>query len=98
MIELFALADVRIAKEQIKKWLKKEDDAEFSSLSDTLFATFLNGLMQTKLAYHTPVLQQLKRMRLKYSNGYNSCQVIRIPYLYQMISLIQHLVACVGKY
>lgn len=45
MIELFALADVRIAKEQIKKWLKKEDDAEFSSLSDTLFATFLNGLI-----------------------------------------------------
>ena len=45
MIALFALADHAVTREQISDWLKKDDDPAYQNCSDTLLATFLNGLI-----------------------------------------------------
>ncbi|WP_448248164.1 DUF1456 family protein [Thalassotalea agariperforans] len=45
MLALFALADLTVTFEQLKSWLKKDDDADFVMLTDVQFATFLNGLI-----------------------------------------------------
>ena len=45
MINIFALADLEVTREQISDWLKKDDDPAFEAISDVLFATFLNGLI-----------------------------------------------------
>ncbi|MER2490820.1 DUF1456 family protein [Catenovulum sediminis] len=45
MIKIFALADVKVAQEQVTAWLKKDDDARYQSMSDTNLAVFLNGLI-----------------------------------------------------
>lgn len=45
MLALFALADLTVSFEQLKSWLKKDDDADFVALNDLQFATFLNGLI-----------------------------------------------------
>jgi len=43
--EMFSSVDVLIEKEQVVAWLKKDDHAEFQSLSDEAMATFLNGFI-----------------------------------------------------
>ncbi|MEH6466153.1 MAG: DUF1456 family protein [Porticoccus sp.] len=48
MIAIFGLADHQVSREQISAWLKKEDDPSYQSCSDTLLATFLNGLINHK--------------------------------------------------
>ncbi len=48
MIAIFGLADHKVSREQISAWLKKEDDPSYQSCSDTLLATFLNGLINHK--------------------------------------------------
>ena len=48
MIEIFALADLEATKAQVTSWLKKEEDASFSRLSDTELAIFLNGFINLK--------------------------------------------------
>lgn len=48
MIAIFSLADHKASREQISAWLKKEDDPSYLSCSDTLLATFLNGLINHK--------------------------------------------------
>lgn len=48
MIEIFSLADVKVTREQISDWLKKDEDPEFKNCSDVLLATFLNGLIIDK--------------------------------------------------
>jgi uncharacterized protein YehS (DUF1456 family) len=48
MITIFGLADHNVSREQISAWLKKEDDSSYQSCSDTLLATFLNGLINHK--------------------------------------------------
>jgi uncharacterized protein YehS (DUF1456 family) len=48
MIELFALAELQVTREQVSAWLKKDDDDDFQSCSDTQLATFLNGLIIDK--------------------------------------------------
>ena len=45
MIELFGLADLKVSREQISDWLKKDDDPAFKTCSDTELAIFLNGLI-----------------------------------------------------
>jgi len=45
MINIFALADLQVTREQVSDWLKKDDDPAFEAISDVLFATFLNGLI-----------------------------------------------------
>jgi len=45
MITIFDLADVKVTREQISDWLKKDDDPAYKACSDTLLASFLNGLI-----------------------------------------------------
>ena len=45
MIELFGLANLKVSREQISDWLKKDDDPAFKTCSDTELAIFLNGLI-----------------------------------------------------
>lgn len=48
MIEIFALADKKVSRDQIIAWLKKEQDEEFELCSDQDMTTFLNGLISEK--------------------------------------------------
>lgn len=48
MIAIFALADQLVTREQISNWLKKDDDPEYQSCSDSELAIFLNGLINHK--------------------------------------------------
>lgn len=48
MIEIFALTNHKVEREQICNWLKKEDDPEFLPCRDTELAQFLNGLIIEK--------------------------------------------------
>ncbi len=45
MLEIFALADYPVTREQISAWLKKEDDAGYTNCTDQQLANFLNGLI-----------------------------------------------------
>lgn len=45
MMEIFALADHQVTREQISEWLKKDDDPGFRECGDTELAIFLNGLI-----------------------------------------------------
>ncbi|MBC8211219.1 MAG: DUF1456 family protein [Gammaproteobacteria bacterium] len=45
MIALFAKADQAVTREQVKAWLKKEEDPAHQECSDSMFALFLNGLI-----------------------------------------------------
>jgi len=45
MMALFALADLKITREELSNWLKKEEDPDFKLLSDQQLAIFLNGLI-----------------------------------------------------
>ena len=48
MMAIFALANLKVNREQISNWLKKEDDSDYQECSDTQMATFLNGLIIEK--------------------------------------------------
>lgn len=48
MIAVFAEADHTVSREQISAWLKKDDDPDYESCTDTEFAIFLNGLINLK--------------------------------------------------
>lgn len=48
MIAIFGLADLKVSREQLSDWLKKDDDPTYKSLSDSQLATFLNGLINDK--------------------------------------------------
>jgi uncharacterized protein YehS (DUF1456 family) len=48
MITVFGLADHKVTRAEISNWLKKEDDPAYQECSDTLLATFLNGLINDK--------------------------------------------------
>lgn len=45
MMEIFALVDHPVVREQIRDWLLKEDDPAFQKCSDVELAMFLNGLI-----------------------------------------------------
>ena len=45
MIKLFALADLKVTREQISNWLKKDEDPAFKEIYDVELATFLNGFI-----------------------------------------------------
>jgi len=48
MIALFELTGYRVTREQLREWLKKDDDPAFQPCSDPQLATFLNGLIIDK--------------------------------------------------
>ena len=48
MIAIFAQAEHKVTREQISDWLKKDDEPDYKSCSDTQLAIFLNGLINDK--------------------------------------------------
>jgi len=48
MIDIFAQADQTVTREEVSAWLKKDDDEDYVALRDTMFATFLNGLINDR--------------------------------------------------
>ena len=48
VISIFALADLKVTREEISDWLKKEEEPGYQYLSDTQMAIFLNGLIIEK--------------------------------------------------
>lgn len=48
MIDLFASAGLKVSREQVSQWLKKDDDTEFVSCMDSQLAHFLNGFINEK--------------------------------------------------
>lgn len=45
MLSIFSQADTTVDIEQYHHWLRKEDDPKYINLTDTMLATFLNGLI-----------------------------------------------------
>ncbi len=48
IIEIFALAEKEVSKEQTSQWLKREEEESFLTLKDTELSTFLNGFINLK--------------------------------------------------
>jgi len=48
MIKLFALANLKVTREQVSNWLKKDEDPTFKEIYDVELATFLNGFITYK--------------------------------------------------
>jgi uncharacterized protein YehS (DUF1456 family) len=48
MIAVFAQAEQKVVKPQLRAWLKKDDDPDYADCSDAMFATFLNGLINQR--------------------------------------------------
>lgn len=48
MIEIFALVEYPITRDQLKDLLKKEEDEGFEACNDKVLATFLNGFIVSK--------------------------------------------------
>jgi uncharacterized protein YehS (DUF1456 family) len=48
MISLFGLGNLKVTREQISSWLKKEDHPDYKECNDIQMATFLNGLIIEK--------------------------------------------------
>ena len=48
MVNVFASAEHTVTKEQVIAWLTKEGEEAFTPISDTEFASFLNGFINTQ--------------------------------------------------
>jgi len=48
VIDIFALTQVTVTKEQVKSWLLKDEDAEMVALADDELSSFLNGFIIEK--------------------------------------------------
>lgn len=45
VMALFALGGAQVSRDDISRWLKREEDADYKSCADIMLATFLNGLI-----------------------------------------------------
>lgn len=45
MMTLFELGGLKVTREQVSQWLKKDEDPDFIHLKDVELATFLNGVI-----------------------------------------------------
>lgn len=48
IVDIFALAEVNVAQEQVTAWLKKDDDDAFVTMKNRELASFLNGFISFK--------------------------------------------------
>jgi len=48
MIAVFSEAGQEVTRAQVRAWLKKDDDPAYEECSDSMFAAFLNGLINQK--------------------------------------------------
>jgi len=45
MIKIFSLVGVKVTREQVSQWLKREDDSDYVSMKGSEFSNFLNGFI-----------------------------------------------------
>jgi len=48
VMSFFKQADYEVTRAQISSWLKKEEQADYEKIRDTMLAVFLNGLIIDK--------------------------------------------------
>lgn len=48
VIAVFEQAEQKVTRAQVIAWMKKDDEPEFKEISDVMFATFLNGLINQR--------------------------------------------------
>lgn len=48
MIKIFGLGGLKVTREDISNWLKKDDDPAYKACTDLQFASFLNGFITEK--------------------------------------------------
>lgn len=48
MIEIYALGEIEVSREQVSQWLKKDEDDDFVACEDVELAAFLNGFIALK--------------------------------------------------
>ncbi len=48
MVEILASADLKVDKQLVINWLRKDEDENFVEMADVELATFLNGLINEK--------------------------------------------------
>lgn len=48
MITVFGLANLKVTREQVSSWLKRDDDPDYQECKDKKMAAFLNGLIIDK--------------------------------------------------
>ena len=48
VIALFAQAEQKVSRAQVIAWMTKDDDPGYREISDEMFATFLNGLINQR--------------------------------------------------
>jgi uncharacterized protein YehS (DUF1456 family) len=48
MMNIFSQANQNVTRAEVSAWLKKDDDEDFVECGDTMFATFLNGLINDR--------------------------------------------------
>ncbi len=48
MISIFSLVNIKVTREQVSSWLKREEDPDYRSLKGSEFANFLNGFIIKK--------------------------------------------------
>ena len=48
MMRIFAHAGKKVSRDDLSRWMKKDDDPQYLSMNDELLATFLNGLINEK--------------------------------------------------
>ena len=86
MMNIFALADSQVTREQISDWLKQDDRPEFKELSDAEFATFLSGLIiknrgkkeGTAAAPETVLNNNIVFRKLRIALEFNDVDVIEV--------------------
>jgi len=45
MIKIFSLVEVKVTREQVSQWLKREEDSDYVSMKGSEFSNFLNGFI-----------------------------------------------------
>jgi len=48
MLDICALADLEVTREQLSQWLKKDDDPDYLACKSVELASFLNGLISER--------------------------------------------------
>lgn len=104
MIKLFAQAEVVVTREQVSNWLKREDHEDYLSISDSQFASFLNGfIIQKRGKREGPQPPPEKRLnnniifrKLKIALNYKDTDIID-TYKYVRMSISKHEISAIFR-
>jgi uncharacterized protein YehS (DUF1456 family) len=86
MMSVFKHAGLEVSREELSKWLKKDDDPDYNLIKDFEFASFLNGLiieMRGKKEGETPKAEKkltnnIVFRKLMIAFSLNSEEIIKI--------------------